>query len=101
MFLSKKIQLTTIALCLSLSATVILCCLFLPKLRVVLLKPNKNVRSKNSKIKSAYNKNNSENKVTTSFRDASIRKKSINKEPPTPSITPSTKFCFKINTLIQ
>lgn len=36
-------------MCLSLSATVILSCLFLPKLRVVLLKPDKNVRSK-SKI---------------------------------------------------
>ena len=49
-----KIQLTTMAMCLSLSATVILCCLFLPKLRVVLLKPNKNVRSKNNMVKSVY-----------------------------------------------
>jgi hypothetical protein len=42
-------------MCLSLSATVILFCLFLPKLRVVLLKPDKNVRSKSSNIvKSVY-----------------------------------------------
>ena len=34
------------AMCLSLSGTVILSCLFLPKLRVVLLKPDKNVRGK-------------------------------------------------------
>lgn len=40
---------------LSLSATVVLFCLFLPKLRVVLLKPDKNVRSKSSNIvKSVY-----------------------------------------------
>lgn len=46
------------SMCLSLSATVILFCLFLPKLRVVLLKPNKNVRaSKNNIVKSVYNKN--------------------------------------------
>jgi hypothetical protein len=43
------------AMCLSLSATVILFCLFLPKLNVVLLKPNKNVRVKSSNIvKSVY-----------------------------------------------
>jgi hypothetical protein len=44
------------AMCLSLSSYVILFCLFLPKLRVVLLKPNKNVRSKNNMVKSLYNK---------------------------------------------
>ncbi len=42
-------------MCLSLSATVILFCLFMPKLNVVLLKPNKNVRVKSSNIvKSVY-----------------------------------------------
>ena len=42
-------------MCLSLSATVVLSCLFIPKIRVVILKPNKNVRSKNSNIlKSVY-----------------------------------------------
>lgn len=41
------------AMCLSLSATVILCCLFVPKLRVVLLKPERNVRSKSKSISSA------------------------------------------------
>ena len=40
-------------MCLSLSATVILCCLFVPKLRVVLLKPERNVRSKSKSIGSA------------------------------------------------
>ena len=40
-------------MCLSLSATVILCCLFVPKLRVVLLKPERNVRSKSKSISSA------------------------------------------------
>jgi hypothetical protein len=49
------------AMCLSLSATVILFCLFFPKLRVVLLKPNKNVRSKSSNlVKSVYNNKNSQ-----------------------------------------
>ena len=33
-------------MCLNLSASVILACLFIPKLKVVLLKPNKNVRNK-------------------------------------------------------
>ncbi len=43
-------------MCLSLSATVILFCLFLPKLRVVLLRPDKNVRSKSkTMIKSSLN----------------------------------------------
>jgi hypothetical protein len=57
-------------MCLSLSATVILSCLFMPKLRVVLLKPDKNVRSKskivmkNSTI-SAYNKNGKNCSTTT------------------------------------
>jgi hypothetical protein len=44
------------AICLSLSATVILFCIFLPKLRVVLLKPSKNVRSKNSNVVKAVYK---------------------------------------------
>jgi hypothetical protein len=45
-------------MCLSLSATVILFCLFFPKLRVVLFKPNKNVRTKSSNIvKSVYTMN--------------------------------------------
>lgn len=43
-------------MCLSLSGTVILFCLFLPKLRVVLLKPDKNVRSKSSNIVKAVYK---------------------------------------------
>lgn len=92
-----KIQLTTIALCLSLSATVILCCLFLPKLRVVLLKPNKNVRSKNSKVKSVYSKNTSESKIpTTSFREASNQKKLKINEPLSSPISPSITFRFTI-----
>jgi hypothetical protein len=41
------------AMCLSLSATVILSCLFVPKLRVVLLKPDKNVRSKSKSMASS------------------------------------------------
>ena len=41
------------AMCLSLSATVILFCLFVPKLRVVLLKPDKNVRSKSKSVSSS------------------------------------------------
>ena len=49
-----KIQLTTMAMCLSLSATVILFCLFSPKLRIVLLKPSKNVRGKSNVVKSVY-----------------------------------------------
>nr|QVK45749.1 G protein-coupled receptor [Proales similis] len=48
-----KIQLTTMAMCLNLSAYVILFCLFLPKLRVVLLKPNKNIRSKSGNLAKA------------------------------------------------
>jgi hypothetical protein len=53
-------------MCLSLSAYVILFCLFLPKLRVVILKPNKNVRSKNNMVKSMYNKSmqNNEQRLT-------------------------------------
>jgi hypothetical protein len=57
-FYFSQIQLTTLAMCLSLSATVILFCLFFPKLRVVLFKPNKNVRTKSSNIvKSVYTMN--------------------------------------------
>ena len=41
-------------MCLSLSATVILFCLFSPKLRIVLLKPSKNVRGKSNVVKSVY-----------------------------------------------
>lgn len=52
-----KIQLTTLSMCLSLSATVILACLFMPKLKVVLLKPNKNVRSKTGNITKASKSN--------------------------------------------
>jgi hypothetical protein len=42
------------AMCLSLSATVILFCIFLPKLRVVVLKPNKNVRTKTTIGKAVF-----------------------------------------------
>lgn len=64
-----QIQLTTLAMCLSLSATVILSCLFLPKLRVVLLKPDKNVRSK-SKVTMSRN--------NTSANTSTIRYSSTN-----------------------
>ena len=38
-------------MCLNCSATVILACLFMPKLKVVLLKPNKNVRKTGNIVK--------------------------------------------------
>jgi hypothetical protein len=38
-------------MCLNLSATVILACLFMPKVKVVLLKPNKNVRKTGNMLK--------------------------------------------------
>lgn len=53
------------AMCLSLSATVILCCLFLPKIRVVLLKPNKNVRSKSTLNKSSF-------KNSSNYKDSKV-----------------------------
>lgn len=68
-FICFQIQLTTLAMCLSLSATVILSCLFLPKLRVVLLKPDKNVRSK-SKVTMSRN--------NTSANNSTIRYSSTN-----------------------
>ncbi|CAF3039855.1 unnamed protein product [Rotaria sp. Silwood2] len=41
-----RIQFVTLAICLSLSATVILLCLFAPKLQIVLFNPSKNIPSK-------------------------------------------------------
>lgn len=57
------------AMCLSLSATVILFCLFLPKIRVVLLKPNKNVRSKSTLNKSSFKSN-------SNYKDSQVALKS-------------------------
>jgi hypothetical protein len=59
-----KIQLSTLAMCISLSATVILVCLFMPKLKIVVFKPNKNVRGKatnNNHIKKNFYVKKSEN----------------------------------------
>ncbi|CAF1250304.1 unnamed protein product [Rotaria sp. Silwood1] len=41
-----RIQFVTLAICLSLSATIILICLFAPKLHIVLFNPSKNIPSK-------------------------------------------------------
>lgn len=77
-----KIQLTTIAMCISLSATVILCCLFMPKLRVVLLKPDKNVRSKSKSNSSATVKlivnTHNNNILKNNFKDNNMHTTSIN-----------------------
>ncbi|CAF0920190.1 unnamed protein product [Brachionus calyciflorus] len=67
-----KIQLTTMAMCLSLSATVILFCLFLPKLRVVILKPNKNVRTKSNISKLGFKNN------THSYKESAVVLQSMN-----------------------
>ncbi|XP_013392097.2 metabotropic glutamate receptor 3 [Lingula anatina] len=49
---SFEFQMTTLCISVSLSATVAIACLFLPKLHVILLHPEKNIRSKGDTMKS-------------------------------------------------
>lgn len=73
------------AMCLSLSATVILFCLFLPKLRVVLLKPNKNVRSKSGNIAKSGYKNHQQN-----YRESTVVLQASNQVNYEKSVTVAT-----------
>ena len=68
------------AMCLSLSATVVLFCLFSPKLRIVLLKPNKNVRGKSGNVVKSVYKNHQEkikNTLAVNSANPTINEKSL------------------------
>lgn len=65
-FFLLKIQFVSLAICLSLSATVILLCLFAPKLYIVLFNPSKNIHSK---FKTNFNNKQNSSKVST-FRQS-------------------------------
>lgn len=81
-----QIQLTTLAMCLSLSATVILSCLFLPKLRVVLLKPDKNVRGKGKiTMRTAAN-------ASTAMKSNNATLSNINVRPSVASVNIGMKY---------
>ncbi|UJR22815.1 hypothetical protein I4U23_025845 [Adineta vaga] len=93
-----RIQFVTLAICLSLSATVILLCLFAPKLYIVLFDPSKNIQSKfktsmtAKKIPTSQSQEkNHVNKltVTTTPTTASIHQRRLTP----PELTTEVTFC--------
>lgn len=74
--LSFQIQFVSLAICLSLSATVILLCLFAPKLYIVLFNPSKNTHSKFKTTVTSHNprsNNRLDTLVATAVSDRQLR----------------------------
>ncbi|KAF5406009.1 Metabotropic glutamate receptor [Paragonimus heterotremus] len=98
---NHEIQITTLCISINLSASVILCCLFIPKLYIIYLHPEKNVRRLTMNNPSAKQKLREFTQHQQQQPQQQLNQKSLRPQQNQLSMTPENSELSKINAQFQ